>query len=898
MENFNFNFNVENFGLGVLAGWATAYGVYRARHILGAARASVTEQVSGAQDYATRSADSRYLGDLIKHAEAAHLIGQRVALSEILVEPRFIAQPDFVQPPDDDVVHSVFHVVPIIPDHPYLHAPYNVTSLSIEDLSYGSNTIALLGLPGSGRTTALHAIALWSLGRVTFTPPVDPVQERLEEEDEELNDEDRSKRIKERMQIEEMALSSLERGREANDNRPTMREAKSFKQLTPLYLHIGNIDLSEYGRQIDPAEPLVRAIQHEVGRITSQTIPGNIYTRLEDGDALVLIDGFDDLPMESRHENLMWLRGFIEAYSNNVIIVTGPTQGYNGLVEAGLTPVFLRPWTDINYDTLADKWATAWGKITQQRRGADVPQAIIEDAKSANRTLSAFDVSLKLWAYYNERDDLPYEGQIRQIIDLYLPSKIALGTILPKLVQAAVLQLDNGFINAETLYMARNGNLASATPFKDSDDDIDSLLDEQGSTPEPQNDSQAKRDIKELDKFLKDLHKSGLLMRFRNGQYRFQHSMLAAYFASLSLAELDDDALLERADDPNWQTALMMTATHTDLEPIIRTYLNADLDILQNHLLDVTRWIAYDESRAEWKVDVLKTLGNAFVAPQQYPLVRERLAAAMAGMRQPNARAIFEKSLRHPNADVRRLACLALGAMRMEKSIGALIELLDDPAPDVQLAAGLALGGIGTQDALEAMVIAFTETDTGSDQLRQALAEAFATIPDEGYPILYDAIQHQNMKLRRAAVFGLRRISTPWALIALYRVSLEDAEWYVRTAAEQTFYDMQYNEVSGGARAYPQVENIPWLRDWVNSLGENAIEENQTPEDLLLLALQDDDPIMQEMVIISIGQLGLMNFTETLYSALRHRDKSIREAAHRALGNLQYRMGQPLPSPA
>ena len=280
MNDFHFSFNLENFGLGVLAGWGTAYALYRARHLIQRTRRSV----SSAQEYASRSSDKRYTGDLIRYAQAAHLAGQRVELARIVVEPRFVAAPELARPADDDVTHSVFHVVPRVPDHPYLHAPYNIETLAIEDLNSGARALALLGVPGSGRTTALHTIALWSRGQIRFDPPPDQVQQQIEAEEQAISsNEDRQQAQRNRQATEKMALESLARRRgELPEENTALRKPEThppLRHLTPIYAHLGNVVLrsGEYGRDIDPAEPLIRAAQQYTGRITAKTLPPNLY---------------------------------------------------------------------------------------------------------------------------------------------------------------------------------------------------------------------------------------------------------------------------------------------------------------------------------------------------------------------------------------------------------------------------------------------------------------------------------------------------------------------------------------------------------------------------------------------------------------------------------------------
>jgi HEAT repeat protein len=65
------------------------------------------------------------------------------------------------------------------------------------------------------------------------------------------------------------------------------------------------------------------------------------------------------------------------------------------------------------------------------------------------------------------------------------------------------------------------------------------------------------------------------------------------------------------------------------------------------------------------------------------------------------------------NPDIRRLACLGMGAVGDVEAIRDLKPLIQDQLMEVQLAAGMALGAVGTEEALETMLIAFTE---GSEQ--------------------------------------------------------------------------------------------------------------------------------------------------------------------------------------
>ncbi len=932
-----FEFDARNFGIGYAAGLVSGYVIYRTIPLLQAARQAVGRRATTAQTLATQSADVRYLKDLSKAINAQHLAGEVIDLPDILVEPRFIPAPELAMPLDeDDVRHSVYHVIPHTPDLPYLLAPYNVETMSIEELGKGDRNIALIGPAGSGRTTALHTIALWALGRVDFTPPKDKVQEQLDAEEAGLSNQERADLVKKRMFISQRARERLaeERGEDFDpDAEAESHVGTTFRRFAPLYIHIANINLrrAASSSQVDPAEPLVRALQSQVSRVTSKTMPRNIYKRLNKGQMLIMIDGFDELPVHEQHEKLNWLQAFIAQYERNFIIVTGSPTGHGALLRAGLTAVYLRPFHDQDSKQLTQMIARNWSDFTGKRRTPQPDENQIAMVRAGSRSLSPFELTLKVWYGFEHGDD---EGQMDRWVQTYLEKLMPdINDKLPQIQRAAALQLDEGFITADRLAelalgrpgvdvptstTGNTGTLQSAAT-EDDDADFDALLDDDPDDADDNLDSlfeetegiveanprttqtvqavlpdtkEARQLRKDNDKLINDLIKAGVVIRYRGGRCQFRHSLLAAYLASGLLVN-DPDLLEEKALEPAWVQAIGYAATRAEIDTAVEIRLAAPEDMLQSNTLAIAHWLRFAGAQAAWRANLLKKLGNLFVATNQYPLIRERMAAALVSIRDSSALVIFKRALRSANPDVRRLACLGMGAMQDEDSLPDLVQMLNDSDADVQLAAGMGLGAIGTEEALEAMIDALT---TGDEHLRQAVAEAFAAIPDEGYPVLYDAISHDEMMLRRAAVFGLRRIRTAWAINSIYRVFLEDEQWYVRSAAQQVFADLDTG-VRQGTRAYPRAESLPWLNQWALSQGD-GIPKDVTGDDLLRMATQDDDAQIRYLAITTIGQLGIVVHVDRLYRALFDPHEAVRDAAQRALSNLQIKIGEALPAPA
>jgi HEAT repeat protein len=953
MSGFNFNFSPENFGLGLIAGWGSAYALYRARNLIQETRESITGSARRTREFAARSADAAYLKDILKFIQQDHLAGSAVDLAELVVEPRFLPARPLVAPREEDIVPDVYYVIPQVHDYPYLHAPYNLETLSIEDLDNGDRQLAILGLPGSGRTTALHAIALWSMGEVNFEPPKDQVQLQLEEEERSAAESkaESARRYTERVRVEDLAEEALadKGGVELEGQRTGRRSGLPFRQLTPMYTHLANVqvDAGEFGRNVDPAEPLVRALQSYVGYATRLKIPRNIYKRLEEGKVLLLLDGLDEIPAERQPAILEWLRQFQQTYSNNFIIVTGSPRGYGGLLKAGYTPVFLSPFDDRQTDDLAVFLANNWGALSGERRRRNVvmDDETIQQVKAKARRYSPNELMLRAWCLYHN----PAHTDVSQWFDHWLGQRLPnadLESLVPRLSKAAELQIKHGHIQVENLDRALL-TLTSDLPETDDDtpaepvavddtapapasggsdlddaldqlsdyalnDDLDSLAQEisaETTETDPEIDDllsvldvdtnvqkyDKSRLSKETSQFLKQMTKAGILHGNRDGTYRFAQPLVASYYASLTLLDKRFDKVLRYSYEPAWRDAMIFAGANLPLDDLVRVRLEDPVDILLTNLLDVAQWLRYVSGKAEWAPALMRRLGTLFAANNQYLVVRERIAAALVSAGTRNALRIFQRSLTHPDPDVRRLAVLAIGALRVEELTVDVAPLLNDELEDVSLAAIMALGSIGTQEALEEIAIVLTGNP--SEVLRQASAETFAAVPKEGYPVLFEAVKDEDIMMRRAAIFGLRRIKSPWALISLYETSMDDDQWYVKSAAEQVFLNMQYGDIASGPRRYPRPESIPWVSEWLASLGDAGRVINGDGNLILRKALEEGDEDVQFFAVNNIGQLGLYEQTEMLYKALRHRDPAIRSAAFRALTDVQMQINKTLPAP-
>lgn len=815
---------------------------------------------SGKKRTASTSA-GRYASDLQRYAESLHQLGHMLPLSRVVIEPRFLPPPAIALPGSEDEQFDHYRVVPIIHDHPFLHADCALDTLTIDDLAGGSRALALLGPPGSGRTTALAAIVLHSLNLLTFPAPLDPVQSRLDSADAALSEKDRAVRVRERMLMEQRAQ---ERSAQDSDQQASADEdapalpPRSFRLLLPVLVHLRDlVPFVQADTELDPAEPLVRAVQSRLRPATARALPNVLYTQLAAGGCLVLIDGIDELSAADHATALDWLRAFLTHYPANRLIAAGPICGCGPLLDLGLTPVYVAPWNRQDRQMAASRLSTALAGQQRHDRAA-------ENVQITQLDLTALYPEELIWrvlaAMESASDAAPAPSAWPQAaLNRMLPERNSLQTPLPVLARLAARQLDEGRIQPQQIENA-------AQPADNTDNAAPAAL-------------------------LEVLRNSGLLRRYSDGSYAISQPRLTAWLASHWLSEAAVDEHSRRHGLPAWSLCAEYGAMHAPPAQSVQQRMVAAGDLAGDSILGMARWLAFAPADAAWRGSLMKRLSVILLAPSQYPLLRERAAAALLETRDPAALLIFRRAARSASPDLRRIGCIGMGALGGDEAVRDLRALLEDQQAEVRLAACIGLGAAGGEQALDGLVLMLTE---GSEPLRQLAAEALACHSEAGWPLLHEAIQADDMLLRRAAIFGLRRLRTTWAQIEIYRALLGDAQWYVRSAAQQAYQERQSGRMPSPLAAPEPLHMLDGLRRWATKHGAQPMDDAAAGT-LLKRMLREGTPKERESAAYMLGRSGAVAAVSTLYAALRDPEEAVRAAAHRALVELQCRTGIALP---
>lgn len=854
-------------GTGVALSGAT-YGVRRYRE-----RAKTEDtQLKQVHRSIRRTGERRYTDDLVAFLQQYHLAGNHLKLTDILVEPQVLfdyRELNHDLSEDAPPLMRSSRVIPRVHEFPEIYSAYDLEGLRIPEIINGPAHLAILGMPGTGKSTMLATMALMALGMVEFSEVEEFEPERLQglspKEREELTK--AYQRLQNRTidQLREMKLAQ-ERGELETpqlENIDLDLSINNIQDYFPIFFHISSIDvdMNLFGVQVDPAEPIIRAFHNYANRITSQVAPVMMYRALDSGQCLVLIDGFDTLSPTERSRVHSWLRSFIENYGHNRIIIAGPATGYDALLELGFAPSFMKPFTEKSTHRLIKNWVKTWYDVHDKQISEESDQLLINRMLQDNRNRTILEVTLKIYSALLSPDrETDRRGWYSTVVHSLAPDRDEAGAILREMGKVF---LDKGT-------PLKKDQLAEIAVSATQTDDHES-------------------GISNADTFVKTLIDNGLLVQRGVDTYEFRHSMLTAYLGGESLIHDMGHRVAEVAQLPFWNQALGFAASDLNLLPAVREKLTAEPDLLYSNLFDIALWLPDSQPNNQWRGEILKRLSAALTATSQFTPIRERAVAALVAARDPNILFILRQGLRHANPVVRRLSCVGLGAVGAIDAVRDLRSMVVDEDREVQLAAALALGAIGSDSALETMVQALLE---GEENLRQAVAEALATIPGEGQEVLHDAVEHEDMMVRRAAVFGLARIPAMWAVEDLYHVMMEDSQWYVRSAATSIFAVVQ-NPEELVPQVYPRFEQLTWLQQLATNMEEGVHEDNASQ--LVVRALRHQNPQIRVLAAEALawGQVNIA--AKPLYAALMDREEQVRATAYSSLAELQRRSIKPMP---
>jgi HEAT repeat protein len=824
-ESFSF---IAGFIVGILFIWL----ISRVRPLLKQLSTNRLEQREAARARRTSGLEDNHRRLTLRRAQGMHLASSLFSLDEILQEPRLIAPPARVEPGVISIQEDIIsQTLPYLPAWPELAAMYRAPTLSLAEAVAGGENIVIVGAAGSGKTVALAHLA--------------------------------------------SLAANLQVPLEAN------------MLAVPYLFHVADLDLP-YELSQDPINIIISASSERATMFDLRRLPGFIQQTFKNGQALVLIDGFDELDRKSQQSLVEWFKALIQTYPKIKIVTTGCPGQLNGLISLGFNPLALIAWDSSREAHFIQQWGELWSRTVALESGT-LPRVEQVDPfllntwlTTDNHGLTPFELTLKVWSAYAGDSLGP---RVLDAIATHVRRLAPSGTPVAALELLAMQVV----LTSQPVFDPRNAR-AWVKQYEIVEDKPIESAETVTQTPEgepiPLTDSQKIRikkskagDAASSYGLLSKMVDSGLLVSHSNNRMRFLHPVLNGYLAGQAIGENEADTAL--VAQPEWDgktLSLRYLAARGDASTVADLMLKESSLPLNTQVFEVARWLRDAPRETKWRGKVFASLLAILQAEGQPLGLRGQAMAAFVTSGDPGTATLFRQLLGSRSFELIPLAALGSGAIRDARAIEALEEVLQAPFGAVRRATCLALVAIGTEKSLEAVARALLQ---GDEELKRAAAEAMANDPIEGHAMLKEGATLADIMLRRAVVHGLARIEQPWSTETLQRIQVEDDQWAVRNLANQ--YLEQMTKVDPRVpRKLTAPSESPWLIEFAGKQGM-GVPRGGPATDVMLSAFKSGETEERLAALPYLKRVANEGIIGALYNAMYGEDPEVREAAFYAL---------------
>lgn len=768
-----------------------------------------------------------------RRAQKQHLAAALFPLEEILISPLVIAPPAAPDADGNLADESMLEqIIPYQPDWPELAAEYGYLARPLAEIAAQHADIALVGRPGVGKTTTLADLAISIVQKKIADP----------------------------------------------------RLLESF----PVFLHALDLKPLLLGGE-DAAVALIEAVTAKTAVTLQKQAASAVRTSLQEGRALLLLDGLDELAPTDLPAYTQYLQNLKSQFPDLQIIVACSEVYLDGLLALGFTPIAVAPWTQLQVRQFILRWGQVWKELIQPQISKDLnvpqPDPLAMESWIASEGLfyTPFEWTELVWGAY--AGDLS-GNQPRRAIAAHLrrvlpdmPAEPLFGALAAEMHSAGKASLS--FEQAEDFLTRLSGKHVEDAREETSAPQAELAV----NLPDPAGKNNVAEQLRKGtkvvvqttgEKLLLKAIDQGLIAEYGENQVAFTHQLVGAYLASAFSASTTPSI------NPQWAFSLSIaqfSAWDGKGQPAIIDLLAPDNDPLHVNLSRAGRILAGAPANSELRIQIMRRLIGE-IAKEQLPFgTRARMLTACAVSNDPSVGLLFRQWLNAPSANLRRLAALGSGLLKDAKAVAELSNLLGDADYHVHATAGLALTAIPGDAAANSVSLGLSQ---GVETLRRGIAEALAVQPDPaGREILKEAVGMEDLLIRRAAVFGLAMLRNAWSQAMLSKVAVEDGQWVVRNAAAQTLEQHQQPDPHIPTPLAPYWDS-PWMVTFAGKHGE-GVSPHEPPLKLLFLAMNSgtlEDRVMALRYLCLFGSEEIRNEIRAL---LTQKEEEVSEKAVQSL---------------
>lgn len=822
------------FAAGFVAGILFTWLLGRARPLLTQIRENAKERRQVAQTRRTSGLEDNLRRLTLRRAQGMHLASSLFSLDEILQEPHLIAPPARVEPGVVSIQEDIIsQTLPYMPAWPELAAIYRAPTIGVAEAIAGGSNIVIVGAAGMGKTVALAHLASLAAN----------------------------------LQVKLASDSELE--------------------AVPYLYHVADLQFPMEPSK-DPASMIINAASERAPIFDLRRLPGFIEQTFKNGQALLLIDGFDELDPMGQKNVAEWFKALLQTYPKIRIVTTGCVDQITGLISLGFNPLSLIAWDIPGNLRFIQQWGELWSRTVALEAWAQVGPEQVDPIllntwlTGDNNGLTPFELTLKAWGAYAGDSLGP---RVLDAIATHVRRVAPSGTpvaALELLAMQVILTTQPIFDPRQARAWVKQYDIVEDKPIESAETVTTTAEGEEVALTDSQKIRIKKSKAGEAVPtygLLSKMVESGLLILHSNNKMRFLHPVLNGYLAGQAIGDNDADTTLLAL--PDWDgkaLSLRYLAARGDASAVADIMLKESNLPLHNQALAVARWLRDAPKDCAWRSKAFASLLAILQAEGQPLGLRGQAMAAFVTSGDPGAATLFRQLLSSRSFELIPLAVLGSGALKDTKATDALEELMATPVSGVRRAICLALVAIGTEKSLEGVARALLQ---GDEELRRAAAEALANDPIEGHPVLKEGATLADILVRRAVVHGLARVGQPWAVETLQHMQVEDDQWAVRNLANQ-YLEQKQKMDPRVPRPLTVPSESPWLIEFAGKQ-KMGIPRGGPATDVLVNAFKQGDTEERLAALPYLKRVANEGIIGALYNAMYGEDPEVREAAFYAV---------------
>jgi HEAT repeat protein len=823
-----------SFAIGFVTGILFTWLFNRVRPLLTQIRENARERSQAVQIRRTSGLEDNHRRITLRRAQGMHLASSLFSLDEILQEPRLIAPPARVEPGVVGIQEDMIsQTLPYMPAWPELAAIYRAPTIGVAEAIAGGSNIVIIGAAGMGKTVALAHLASMAAN----------LQVKL--------------------------------------------DARSELEAVPYLYHVADLQLP-FDSTKDPVNTIIDIASEHAPIFDLRRLPGFIQQTFKNGQALLMIDGFDELDPIGQKNVVEWFKALLQTYPKTRIVTTGCAAQLSGLISLGFNPLALIAWDAPQSLRFIQQWGELWSRTVALEAWAQTGPEQVDPIllntwlTNDNNGLTPFELTLKAWGAYAGDSLGP---RVLDAIATHVRRVAPGGTpvaALELLAMQVILTSQPIFDPRHARGWVKKYDIVEDKPIES----VETVTKTEEGEEVRLTDSQKIRIKKSkageavpAHGLLSKMVDSGLLISHSNNKMRFLHPVLNGYLAGQAIGDNDADTTLLALPDWDGKTlSLRYLAARGDASAVADIMLNESDLPLHNPVFTVARWLRDAPKESAWRNKAFATL-LAILQSEGQPLgLRGQAMAAFVTSGDPGAATLFRQLLSSRSFELIPLAALGSGALKDAKATDALEELMQAPIGTVRRATCLALVAIGTEKSLEGVARALLQ---GDEELRRAAAEALANDPNEGHPVLKEGATLADILVRRAVVHGLSRVGKPWAIETLQHMQVEDDQWAVRNLANQ-YLEQTQNIDPRVPRQLTTPSESPWLIEFAGKQ-KMGIPRGSPATDVLLNAFKQGDTEERLAALPYLKRVANEGIIGAIYNAMYGEDPEVREAAFYAI---------------